>query len=1093
MFRSRSLLKRKLSSETEGQCFKQKYRESVMSNAIETPIKSPNDNREYLIIRLENGLRALLISDLSENNDVDADEDSEMEESDVDEGDDEESEDEDSEGEINSLSTGKQNEKLCKKAAAGLCIGVGSFSDPEDLPGLAHFLEHMVFMGSEKYPVENAFDALIKRSGGNDNAETDCERTIFYFDVHTKHFRSALDHFAQFFISPLLKIDSMQREMESVDSEFQMNLTSDSLRKQQLLGQLTKVGHPMSKFMWGNLKTLKTDPAEQKIDVYARLKEFWQTYYSAQYMTLVVQSRETLSTLESWVKESFSQVPNNGLPAFNFDHFSNPFDGTLFYKMYKVIPVKNIHQVELMWSLPSLQKHYRIKPHCYIFWLLGHEGEGSILSYLKSKIWALSLYSGNDETGFEHNSTYASFTVTVGLTEEGLDNLFQVITTIFQYLEMLRRHGPDARIYSEIQTIEKNNFRWQEETDASDYVQNLCENMQLYPPEDYICGDQLLFEFDSQVIAEVQNLLVPDRCNITVMSNRFEKEKGEKKYEQWFKTPYFETEIDPDWLLAWKNLAPNENLYLPEVNKYIATDFEIKQPDRPESEFPVKIVDTPQSCLWYKKDTKFLIPKAYVYFHLVTPFVNSSPQTAALLDIFVNVLAQNLSEAIYPADVAQLFYNLLGYETGLVIQVYGFNEKLYMLLETILNHIDHFTVNKDLFEAVKNHLIKQYYNNFIKPGKLCTEVRLSLLQQYHWTVIDKRAAILDINSDMLGPFVNNLKSHLFLEGLVQGNITSKESLEILALVESKLNCKPLPRHLYPDIRVMQLEKGEKLCSVAVFNPEDSNSVVTNYYQSGAGSIHNSCLMELLIALMEEPCFDVLRTQQQLGYNVNCMFRNTFGIVGFSVTVHTQADKYSCKLVDERIEAFLQLFLNKLVSEISEKEFETQVSSLIRLKSCVDLRLKEEVNRNWSEILCANYLFNRSQLEIDDLKKISLADVRTWYKDHLWSGNKFYKLGIQVVGNQSKDGNQRAETKRHQSPHNLVHCSEKASRSHSRGELNKTVIHQLSKDLVDETRQKSYELQFLKDPESGNNQDTYICDVMRYKEGLALFPVVKIVK
>ncbi|KAJ8952794.1 hypothetical protein NQ318_008111, partial [Aromia moschata] len=47
-------------------------------------------------------------------------------------------------------------------AAAGLCIGVGSFSDPKEVPGMAHFLEHMVFMGSEKFPAENDFDSFIK-------------------------------------------------------------------------------------------------------------------------------------------------------------------------------------------------------------------------------------------------------------------------------------------------------------------------------------------------------------------------------------------------------------------------------------------------------------------------------------------------------------------------------------------------------------------------------------------------------------------------------------------------------------------------------------------------------------------------------------------------------------------------------------------------------------------------------------------------------------------------------------------------------------------------------------------------------------------
>lgn len=41
-------------------------------------------------------------------------------------------------------------------------MGVGSYSDPKNIPGLAHFLEHMVFMGSEKFSEENDFDSFIK-------------------------------------------------------------------------------------------------------------------------------------------------------------------------------------------------------------------------------------------------------------------------------------------------------------------------------------------------------------------------------------------------------------------------------------------------------------------------------------------------------------------------------------------------------------------------------------------------------------------------------------------------------------------------------------------------------------------------------------------------------------------------------------------------------------------------------------------------------------------------------------------------------------------------------------------------------------------
>ena len=81
--------------------------------------KSPEDSRLYRGVTLDNGLRALLISDESTD-----------------------------------------------KSAASLDLNVGSMSDPRDLQGLAHFCEHMLFMGTEKYTKENDFSKFIAEHSG---------------------------------------------------------------------------------------------------------------------------------------------------------------------------------------------------------------------------------------------------------------------------------------------------------------------------------------------------------------------------------------------------------------------------------------------------------------------------------------------------------------------------------------------------------------------------------------------------------------------------------------------------------------------------------------------------------------------------------------------------------------------------------------------------------------------------------------------------------------------------------------------------------------------------------------------------------------
>jgi nardilysin len=217
---------------------------------LPSPEKSENDKKEYRVIQLENGLKCLLISDLAypldkldQEEDEDAsDEDEEEEDEDEDEGE-SDGDDEDGDDDPEDGRPGRPAESTgLKLSAAGLMVHMGSFSDPEDIPGLAHFLEHMVFMGSKKYPDENGFDSFIAKHGGYDNASTDTETTVFYFESPRRNFEEALDRFAQFFIAPLMAQNAMEREREAVDSEFQMALPSDSNRLCQVMVEVEMVG-----------------------------------------------------------------------------------------------------------------------------------------------------------------------------------------------------------------------------------------------------------------------------------------------------------------------------------------------------------------------------------------------------------------------------------------------------------------------------------------------------------------------------------------------------------------------------------------------------------------------------------------------------------------------------------------------------------------------------------------------------------------------------------------------------------------------------------------------------------------------------------
>lgn len=138
-------------------------------------------------------------------------------------------------------------------------VHIGAALDPKDTAGLAHFLEHMLFMGTTKYPEENAYSKFISDNGGSENAFTTFEDTNYQFDISNDHFEKALDMFAQFFICPLFSQNSVDKEMKAVDSEFRNQLQSDADRYFQLFQHGSNPKSTFNRFINGSIETLKKE------------------------------------------------------------------------------------------------------------------------------------------------------------------------------------------------------------------------------------------------------------------------------------------------------------------------------------------------------------------------------------------------------------------------------------------------------------------------------------------------------------------------------------------------------------------------------------------------------------------------------------------------------------------------------------------------------------------------------------------------------------------------------------------------------------------------------------------------------------------
>lgn len=359
------------------------------------------------------------------------------------------------------------------KAAACMEVGVGSFSDPDGLEGLAHFLEHMLFYASEKYPGEQDYTKYISEHGGSCNAYTCCETTDFYFDVNVDNFEEALDRFAQFFIKPLMSQDAVLREIKAVDSEHKKNLLSDTWRMFQLQKHLASKDHPYHKFSTGSWETLETKPKERGLDIRLELLKLYENY-SANLMHLVVYGKESLDCIQSLVERLFSDVKNTDQRSFKCP--SQPVLGEHLQLLVKAIPIAESDYLKISWPVTPNIHFYKEGPCRYLSHLIGHEGEGSIFHIIKELGWAMNLVAGEGSD----STQYSFFSVSMRLTDAGHEHVEDIVGLVFKYLLLLKEEGIHEWIFNELVVMNETEFHYQDKVHPISYVTDTVSSMRVY-------------------------------------------------------------------------------------------------------------------------------------------------------------------------------------------------------------------------------------------------------------------------------------------------------------------------------------------------------------------------------------------------------------------------------------------------------------------------------------------------------------------------------------------------------------------------------------------------------------------------------------
>lgn len=766
-----------------------------------TPVASPADPQKYLQIELRNGLRALLISDPG-----------------------------------------------AERAAAALAVSAGSRDDPEGYEGLAHFLEHMLFLGTDRYPGADDYQKFIVSRGGRYNGYTAFDHSNYFFEVEAAALAPALSRFARFFVAPLMSARFVQRERQAVEAEYRAGLKDDARGRLEVFKERLNPAHPYAKFAVGGAHTLP------EAGLGAALRDFYRRHYRAGRMRLVIYSPYSPRRMERLLRRHFSPLA----PAAPVSR--RPIAAPLFLpqalpQRVHLTPQKELRQLNMLFPVDDQRLRYRSKPLRYLAHLLGHEGEGSLLSLLKARGWAERLVAG---AGLDYDGG-AAFEVEIGLTPAGFKAVEQVAAATFAALAQIRAEGVAKWRFEELRRMAALDFRFAKRREPLAQVVSAAVNMLRYPPEEVLRGDYLLDVYDEPDIADLAARLRPDNALIMVTAPEFEGKGGRRSRH--YDVPYA--------LRAAPSPPPRRfaELRLPEPNPFIpsadwlddidiapaAVDDRLAHPRRVANDGVVEH--------WHHRDRRYNTPRMDVLAALEFN-AGADAAAAAATALWAALIGESLNEQIYPANLAGLNFSIAAAGGGLELRLDGYSQRQRRLLGVVAAALRRSNWPPDMFERLRAELIRNWRNREHEPSYRRLWARLEqLLRADAHPEAALIAAMRDLNAETLADFTTAARRAWRLRMLTHGAASAAAAESLTAPLRALVASSPAP----PPPRVRRLREGERFSWRESFPHPDAAAIL--YLQGERRSLAEQARFALSAQLLKADFFHQLRTKRQLGYIV----------------------------------------------------------------------------------------------------------------------------------------------------------------------------------------------------------------------------------
>ncbi len=814
------------------------------------------------------------------------------------------------------------------ESAAALAVHVGSWSDPKEFPGMAHFLEHMLFMGTQTYPDENAFSQYITDHGGHSNAYTSLDRTVYMFSVNNDAFTKALDLFSHFFIDPLFKASEVGRELHAVDQEHAKNIQNDSRRKWMIFKETGNQNHPNKAFATGNATTLGHIPREALVNWYSQ-------YYSASCMHLVLYSPLPIETLKELATKDFSNVKQlKSETAVAYAPLSSSLQqGHITY----IKPVKDLRILSLDWELPKhIAEDKETHSADLIAFVLANGGDNSLIEELKKEKLAESLTASVERLSSDHVFLHMN----VLLTKQGVSQRFNVIERCFQTIALLKRNGVPSFLFNEMQTMAKINYEYQSREKAFDFVSDTAdalidESLDTFPQKTL---EPL--NYNPKTITAILDLLTPQNCLYCVIAPPELTGVTPDKKEPWNGGEYAIRPIPENTLKQWASLTPHKLIALPTPNPYMQKNLSLLHQSKSFSNPPTPLLlnhqDDGISYLW--EDTYYHTPNIVYLLGIKTPSLDGSAKSRVLTDLLIKTFSQKCAPTLSVANTAGLYANLELKNLRLVLTVHGYSEKAPAFLKHLLFSIKHLSCSKEEFAIYKDSLASLYENQrkaepYIQAGEFLSNI----LYNDAPLSTQKFSSLKNLSYEDFTSFLTKCFTECYVEGLYTGNLTKQDADLLVQDVKHTLSYRPYPLAQQHQKEVFILPKNLGPYAVTEKIQVFGNAVLL-VIEQGSFSFEKKAAQLMLATILSDSFYNTLRSQQQTGYITASWPREVQQqLLQFFLV---QSSTHEVQDLLARFEVFLESYVKDFPGQLANDRFEDIKKNCIETLSQIPTNLEE---------------------------------------------------------------------------------------------------------------------------------------------------------